>query len=79
MPDTSLQLLISDIDGTLVTPDKILTAAAQAAVKRLGEAGIGFSIVSARPPRGMQALATALDVRLPFAAFNGGSLVGPDF
>ncbi|THD53627.1 HAD-IIB family hydrolase, partial [Phenylobacterium sp.] len=25
------------------------------------------------------ALATALDVRLPFAAFNGGSLVGPDF
>ncbi|HEX2818344.1 MAG TPA: HAD family hydrolase [Phenylobacterium sp.] len=74
-----LQLLISDIDGTLVTPDKILTAAAQAAVQRLDEAGIGFSIISARPPRGMQALATALGVRLPFAAFNGGSLVGPDF
>jgi len=78
-PDASLKLLISDIDGTLVTPDKVLTAAARAAVQRLDEAGIGFSIVSARPPRGMQALAAALKVRLPFAAFNGGSLVGPDF
>ncbi len=75
----ALRLLISDIDGTLVTPDKILTAAAQAAVQRLDDAGVGFSIVSARPPRGMQALATTLGVRLPFAAFNGGSLVGADF
>lgn len=73
-----LRLLISDIDGTLITPDKILTAAARAAVQRLDDAGIGFSIVSARPPRGMHAIATSLGVRLPFAAFNGGSLVGAD-
>jgi Cof subfamily protein (haloacid dehalogenase superfamily) len=77
-PTGGVRLLISDIDGTLVTPDKILTAKALAAVQRLDAAGIGFSLVSARPPRAMQALAAALKVRLPFAAFNGGSLVAPD-
>jgi Cof subfamily protein (haloacid dehalogenase superfamily) len=75
----AIRLVISDIDGTLVTPDKTLTPAALAAVERLDKAGIGFSMISARPPRGMQALAAALKVRLPFAAFNGGSLVAPDF
>jgi Cof subfamily protein (haloacid dehalogenase superfamily) len=73
-----IELLISDIDGTLVTPDKRLTPAAAAAVQRLAEVGVGFTLVSSRPPRGMQALLTKLDVRLPFAAFNGGSLVAPN-
>lgn len=77
-PAPAIRLLISDIDGTLVTPDKVLTPAAIAAVQRLGAAGIGFSIVSARPPRGMASVAAALKVCLPFAAFNGGSLVEPD-
>jgi hypothetical protein len=74
----AIRLLISDIDGTLVTPDKVVSPAAVAAVRRLDAAGIGFSIVSARPPRGMRSVADVLKVRLPFAAFNGGSLVEPD-
>lgn len=73
-----IALLISDMDGTLLAPDKILSAATIAAVQRLGEAGIDFTVISSRPPRGMAAVVKQLDVRLPFAAFNGGSLVGPD-
>jgi Cof subfamily protein (haloacid dehalogenase superfamily) len=73
-----IALVISDVDGTLVTPDKVLTPAAVAAVRRLSNAGVGFTLISSRPPRGMASLVTQLDVRLPFGAFNGGSLAAPD-
>ena len=73
-----ISLLIADVDGTLLTPDKILTPAAIAAVRRLDEAEIGFTIISSRPPRGMAPILAQLAVRLPFAAFNGGSLLAPD-
>jgi len=68
-------MLIADVDGTLVTPQKILTPAAVAAVRHLGRAGIKFTIISSRPPRGMAPVVEGLDIRLPFAAFNGGSLM----
>jgi Cof subfamily protein (haloacid dehalogenase superfamily) len=70
--------LISDVDGTLVTPDKRLTEAATEAVRSLRLAGVGFSLISSRPPRGMAAMLGALEVDQPFAAFNGGSILGPD-
>jgi Cof subfamily protein (haloacid dehalogenase superfamily) len=49
-----------------------------AAVRRLAEAGVGFTLISARPPRGMAGLRAGLDLRLPFGAFDGGNLVAPD-
>jgi len=70
--------MVSDIDGTLVRPDKSLTPAAVAAGRKLDAAGVGLTLVSSRPARGMAGLLKALDIRLPFAAFNGGSLVAPD-
>ena len=47
-----ISALISDVDGTLVTHDKTLTAATIAAVAGLQERGIAFAITSGRPPRG---------------------------
>jgi Cof subfamily protein (haloacid dehalogenase superfamily) len=72
-----IALLIADVDGTLVTPDKALTPAAVDAARLLGEAGVGFTIISSRPPRGMAPIIEQLDIGLPFAAFNGGSLLTP--
>jgi Cof subfamily protein (haloacid dehalogenase superfamily) len=77
-PPEPIRLVVSDVDGTLVTPDKTLTPASVAAVRRLKESGVGFTLISSRPPRGMAALIERLEVDLPFAAFNGGSLVQPD-
>jgi Cof subfamily protein (haloacid dehalogenase superfamily) len=71
------RLFVSDIDGTLVTPDKQLTPAALAAVAALKAAGIPFSVVSSRPARGMAKVVQALDLTLPYAAFNGGNVVDP--
>lgn len=73
-----IDLVISDVDGTLVTTDKTLTPGSVAAVRRLAAAGIGFTIASARPPMGLTSLITALDLRLPIAAFNGSTLIRPD-
>ena len=71
-------LFVSDIDGTLVTQDKRLTPGALAAVAELKAAGVPFTVVSARPPRGMRRIVDALGLALPFAAFNGGAIVDPD-
>jgi Cof subfamily protein (haloacid dehalogenase superfamily) len=74
----SIRLLLADVDGTLVTPDKALTDAAIAAVRELDEAGILFALTSGRPPRGMSMLIDPLDLSTPIAAFNGGLLVDRD-
>jgi hypothetical protein len=74
----ALGLFVSDIDGTLVTPDKLLTPAALEAAAELKAAGVPFTVVSSRPPRGMQHIVAALGVTLPFAAFNGGNVVAAD-
>lgn len=73
-----VSLVVTDVDGTLVTDNKQLTSRSIEAVRRLGEAGIAFTLISARPPRGMATLVRDLDIGLPFAAFDGGSLVAPD-
>jgi Cof subfamily protein (haloacid dehalogenase superfamily) len=72
------RLLLADVDGTLVTPDKILTDRACQAVDRLHEASILFAITSGRPPRGMSMLIEPLRLSTPIAAFNGGLFVEPD-
>jgi Cof subfamily protein (haloacid dehalogenase superfamily) len=70
--------VISDVDGTLVTDDKILTARTQAAAAELRSNGILFSIVSSRPPRGLRTLVKSLGIDMPVAGFNGGVLTTAD-
>jgi len=72
------KLVITDVDGTLVTTEKALRPSAVAAVRRLRKAGIGFTICSSRPPFGLTTMRDALDVTLPFGGYNGGSIVEPD-
>jgi Cof subfamily protein (haloacid dehalogenase superfamily) len=74
----AIRMVIADVDGTLVTQEKILTKRAADAVLRLHEAGIEFSITSGRPPRGMAMLIDPLKLTQPLAAFNGGVLIEPD-
>jgi len=74
---TRIALVVSDVDGTLLTKDKTLTEAAKTAVRRLHEAGIGFTITSSRPTLGMRFLIEPLQITLPIGAFNGSSIVDP--
>jgi Cof subfamily protein (haloacid dehalogenase superfamily) len=73
-----IQLVLADVDGTLVTDEKRLTERAVSAVRSLGEAGVKFAVTSGRPPRGMEMLVEPLALELPLAAFNGGLFARPD-
>jgi Cof subfamily protein (haloacid dehalogenase superfamily) len=73
-----IQLLLADVDGTLVTQGKVLTDAARHAVLDLRRAGILFAVTSGRPPRGMEMLIAPLEIGTPIAGFNGGAFVNPD-
>jgi Cof subfamily protein (haloacid dehalogenase superfamily) len=73
-----IRLMLADVDGTLVTRDKVLTDRAIEAVHALHAADILFAITSGRPPRGMSMLVAPLQLSTPIAAFNGGLFVNPD-
>ncbi|WP_201729486.1 Cof-type HAD-IIB family hydrolase [Acidocella sp. C78] len=75
----AIDLVIADVDGTLVTDDKRLTPATTQVVAALREAGIRFAITSGRPPRGMRMLSKPLGIDTPLAGFNGGVMMAPDF
>src|ERR1700720_3727917 len=74
----NIRLLLADVDGTLVTPDKVLTEAAKEAARELYDAGIALAITSGRPPRGMSMLIEPLALKGAIAGFNGGVFVNPD-
>jgi Cof subfamily protein (haloacid dehalogenase superfamily) len=77
-PARKISLLLADVDGTLVTNDKVLTDAAVDATRALHDAGIRLAITSGRPPRGMEMLIEPLNLQTPVAGFNGGVMVKPD-
>ena len=76
-PD-KIALLLADVDGTLVTKDKVLTERAQKAVHAMDAAGIAFAITSGRPPKGMSMLFGPLAIKTPIAGFNGGLFTKAD-
>jgi Cof subfamily protein (haloacid dehalogenase superfamily) len=78
MTRPAIRLVLADVDGTLVTSDKVLTDRAVDAVRRLGDAGVRFAVTSGRPPRGMSMLVEPLALTTPIAAFNGGLYAHPD-
>jgi Cof subfamily protein (haloacid dehalogenase superfamily) len=72
-----IRLVIADVDGTLVTQEKLLTKDAVAAAAQLRDAGILLALTSGRPPRGMQMLIEPLRLQGQIAGFNGGVYVDP--
>jgi Cof subfamily protein (haloacid dehalogenase superfamily) len=65
------QLLITDVDGTLVRHDRTLAPRTIAAAERLRQAGVSLALVSSRPPGGLDGLRGPLGIDTPCAGFNG--------
>src|ERR1700735_5520408 len=74
----NIRLLLADVDGTLVTQDKLLTDQTVAVAQELREAGITLAITSGRPPRGMSMLIAPLKLTGETAGFKGWVFVDPD-
>jgi len=77
-PSDPIRLVVSDLDGTLVDKKKQLTPGTIAAVARLREAGVGFTVISARPRSGMMPIADVLGLDVVMGAFNGGTIFRRD-
>ena len=73
-----VSLIVSDVDGTLIDENKVLTDKTKAAVQKLREAGILFTITSARPPFGLERVAKTLELQYPIGSFNGGLISTPE-
>jgi Cof subfamily protein (haloacid dehalogenase superfamily) len=73
-----IEFFLSDVDGSLTNPDHQVTAQAHRALTLLKSENIQFSVVSGRPPRGLNHLISELGLTLPLAAFNGGMMIRPD-
>jgi Cof subfamily protein (haloacid dehalogenase superfamily) len=76
--DEPIAALLTDVDGTLITKEKVLTARTVDAVKRLRDRGVVFCITSGRPPRGLRMFVEPLELTIAMAGFNGGVIVRPD-
>ncbi|KQM50916.1 hydrolase [Pseudomonas sp. Leaf15] len=73
-----IQLVLSDVDGTLLHPDHSLSQRTADTVRALRDAGVFFSLASGRPPKAMLHLIETFGIDVPVAGFNGGTLINPD-
>ncbi|WP_249201397.1 Cof-type HAD-IIB family hydrolase [Gluconobacter sphaericus] len=77
LPQT-IRMVVSDMDGTLLTPDKTIAPSTLAMVRVLQERGIPLCLASARPPAAMLPYIEQLGLTGQNAGFNGGIIFKPD-
>jgi Cof subfamily protein (haloacid dehalogenase superfamily) len=73
-----IRLVLADVDGTLLTREKVLTKETLTVIGELHDAGIAFAITSGRPPRGMRMFIKPLALQGAIAGFDGGVFFTPD-
>jgi len=67
-------LYVTDLDGTLLGPDGLLSDFTRGAVTRLLDAGVPLALASARSAQSMRPMVGGLPLRLPVVAMNGAFL-----
>ncbi len=67
-------LVATDVDGTLLDPDDRVSPRAVAVIARLVASGVGFVLVTGRPPRWIPPVAAQLGVVRLAVCANGGVL-----
>lgn len=70
-------LLVCDLDGTLIDESLALDPSLVAAFERAASAGLGITIATGRMPRSTESYRQALDIRLPVITYNGGLVQDP--
>ncbi len=67
-------LIVSDLDGTLLPPDKVPLARDLAAIRRFEAAGGTFSIATGRTIQAAIRYQKALDLKSPMIVYNGAAI-----
>jgi len=71
------RLVATDVDGTLLDPDDRVSPRAAAVIERLVAAGVGFVLVTGRPPRWIPPVVAQLGLAPLAVCANGGVLYDP--
>ena len=69
-----MHLYISDLDGTLLTPDAIITPYSRQTISRLIENGLRFSVATARTLATVRQILQGLALNVPVVLMNGACL-----
>lgn len=75
---TRIRLVVSDLDGTLLSDDHRLTRRVLEAVGRFQEQGGLFTLATGRPHLTAHRLAEELQLEIPYIACNGSVLAGKE-
>jgi Cof subfamily protein (haloacid dehalogenase superfamily) len=67
----SIKLVVSDIDGTLVTSDGVVSERTRREIERVIVSGVHFSVASGRPTRRVRTALAGLGVSVPIISSNG--------
>jgi Cof subfamily protein (haloacid dehalogenase superfamily) len=79
MESRKIHLLVTDVDGTLLDPQKRISEPTIEAIRELEQAGIHLSIVSHRPLPALKRLMEKFHLRGLCAALNGGIIADEQF
>ncbi|MDR2791519.1 MAG: Cof-type HAD-IIB family hydrolase [Tannerellaceae bacterium] len=72
------KLLVLDVDGTLLTDEKVMTSGTQTALLKMQQLGVRVALASGRPMHGLWPLAERLELNKFggfLMAYNGGQIV----
>ena len=75
--DPRKTLLLTDLDGTLLSPGAVLTPESRSLLNRFISRGGQFSISTGRSPATVFAILEGLDLRLPVSLMNGVLIYDP--
>lgn len=73
----NIRLVVTDLDDTLLNPQKEISPAAIQVVSKLKERGIGFTFITGRPPYAVQRFVDVLALDSPIVSCNGAILYTP--
>jgi hypothetical protein len=71
-------LFVTDLDGTLLRPDRTVSPYTVQTLNAAIAAGVGITYATARSQHSAGPLVAAIDFRLPAIVFNGALIVAPD-
>lgn len=72
------QLILSDIDGTLLNNQHKLLSSVKNAIQHYVQKGGLFCLASARPAKAMFVLASQMNLKVPLATLNGAYIIKSD-
>lgn len=70
-----IRLVVTDVDGTIVGKDEVLSGDMADYVKGLAKRGIAYTIATGRVDGLVKGYVDRMEIKLPYAACNGGAIV----